>query len=72
MWNILAATYTTPSRGCIKQVKADLKSLTKGTLSITDLLQSVKAIADELAVLEAPVDNEDLTEKILKELGDDY
>jgi len=71
-WNILAATYATPYRGRIKQVKAHLKSLTKGNLSITDFLQSVKARADELAVLRAPVDNEDLTEKILEELGDDY
>ena len=71
-WNILATTYATPSRGRIKQVKANLKSLTKGTLSITDFLQSVKARADELAVLGAPVDNEDLTDKILEELGDDY
>ena len=71
-WNILAATYATPSRGRIKQVKANLKSLTKGTLNITDFLQSVKARADELAVLGAPVDNEDLTDKILEELGDDY
>jgi len=70
--DILAATYTTPSRGCIKQVNANLKVLTKGTLSITDFLQLVKAIADELVVLGAPVDNEDLTDKILKELGDDY
>ena len=37
-WNILAATYATLSRGCIKQVKANLKLLTKGTLSITDFL----------------------------------
>jgi hypothetical protein len=29
-WNILAATYATPSRGRIKQVKANLKSLTQG------------------------------------------
>jgi hypothetical protein len=71
-WNILAATYATPSRGRIKQVKANLKSLTKGNLSITDFLQSVKARADELAVLGALVDNEDLTDKILEELGDDY
>jgi len=72
VWNILAATYATPSRGCIKQVNANLKLLTKGTLSIIDFLQLVKAIADELAVLGALVDNEDLTDKILEELGDDY
>ncbi|KAG6780109.1 hypothetical protein POTOM_016521 [Populus tomentosa] len=71
-WNIVAATYVTPSQGRIKQVKVNLKSLTKSTLSITDFLQSVKARADELAVLGASVDNEDLTDKILEELGDDY
>ena len=71
-WNILPATYATPSRGHIKQVKANLKALIKGTLSITDFLQSVKARADELAVLGAPVDNEDLTDKILEELGENY
>jgi hypothetical protein len=72
VWNILVATYATPSRGCIKQVNANLKLLTKGTLSIIDFLQLVKAMADELAVLGALVDNEDLTDKILEELGDDY
>jgi hypothetical protein len=66
-WNILAATYATPSRGRIEQVKANLKSMTKGTLSITDFLQSIKAKVDELVVLRAPVDNEDLTDKILEE-----
>ena len=71
-WNILAAIYATPSRGHIKQVKANLKSLTKGTLNITEFLQLVKGKAEELAVLGAPVDNEDLTDKILEELGDDY
>ena len=71
-WNILAATYATPSRGRIKQVKSQLRLLTKGSLSIIDFLQSVKAKADELAVLWAPIDNEDLTYKILEELGDEY
>ena len=71
-WNILAATYATPSRGRIKQTKANLKNLTKGSLSITEFLYSVKIKADELAVLGAPLDNEDITEKILEELGDDY
>jgi len=66
-WNILAATYATPSRGRIEQVKANLKSMTKGTLSIIDFLQSIKAKVDELVVLRAPVDNEDLTDKILEE-----
>ncbi|KAK1555207.1 hypothetical protein Q3G72_023368 [Acer saccharum] len=71
-WNILANTYAKPSRGRIKQIKSLLKNSTKGTQNITDFLHSVKARADELALLGAPVDDEDLTERILDELDDDY
>ena len=71
-WTILANTYAKPSRGRIKQVKALLKNSTKGNLNVTDFLQSVKARADELAILGALVDEEDLTEKILDELEEDY
>ena len=53
-------------------LKANLKTLTKGSLSITDFLYSVKIKADELAVPGVPLDHEDITEKILEELGDDY
>ena len=71
-WTILSNTYAKPSRGRIKQVKALFKSSTKGTSTVTDFLQSVKARADELAILGAPVDEEDLTGKILDELDEDY
>jgi hypothetical protein len=53
-------------------VKSQFRLLTKGTLSITDFLQSVKAKANELTVLGAPIDNEDLIDKIIDELGDEY
>lgn len=71
-WNVLATTYAKPSRGRIKHVKNQLKNLTKGTLSITYFVYSVKARSDELAVLDAPMDTEDLTERILNGLDDDY
>ena len=71
-WNILATTYATPSRGRIKQTKTQLKQLTKGSASVTSFLQSVKAKADELALLGAPLHTEDLTDKILDGLGDEY
>ena len=41
-------------------------------MSVTDFLHSVKARADELALLGAPMDDDDLTERILDELDDDY
>ena len=46
--------------------------LTKGSDSVTAFLQSIKAKADELALLGAPLDAEDLTDKILDGLGDEY
>ncbi|KAL5816439.1 hypothetical protein ACOSQ3_024817 [Xanthoceras sorbifolium] len=41
-------------------------------MNITNFIHSIKARADELAILGAPMDQEDLTEKILDGLGDDY
>ena len=71
-WTILATTYAKPSRGRIKQVKNQLKMITKGSDSVTTFLQTIKAKADELAILGAPLDAEDLTDKILDGLGDEY
>nr|TKS16446.1 hypothetical protein D5086_0000023460 [Populus alba] len=71
-WNVLAVTYAKPSRGRIKHVKNQLKNLTKGTMTITDFVYFVKARSDELAILGAPMDIEDLTEKILDGLDDEY
>ena len=68
----MADTYAKPSRGRIKQVKTHLKNLTKGSQTVTDFLQTVKARADELAILGAPMEEDDLTEKILDGLGDEY
>nr|TKR79272.1 hypothetical protein D5086_0000273310 [Populus alba] len=70
--NILANTYAKPSRCHIQQVKNRVKNPTKGTLNITEFLHSIKARADKLVILDAPVDPEDLTDKILDGLGDEY
>ena len=60
-WTILANTYAKPSRGRIKQVKSQFKHLTKGSLGIFEFLQTIKTRADELAILGALVDNEDIS-----------
>ncbi|KAJ9547961.1 hypothetical protein OSB04_020504 [Centaurea solstitialis] len=71
-WTSLANTYAKPTRGRIKQVKSLLKNPTQGTMTITEFLHSIKARADELAILGSPMDEEDLTEKILDGLNHDY
>ncbi|RVW19662.1 Retrovirus-related Pol polyprotein from transposon RE1 [Vitis vinifera] len=64
-WQILANTYARPSRGHIKQLKDHLKNITKGS-------QSIKTRADELAALGKPLDQEDLIEKVLEGLDENY
>ena len=71
-WTILANTYAKPFRGRIKQVKSQFKQLIKGSLGVSEFLQTIKARADELAILGAPVDIEDLSERILEGLGFEY
>ncbi|XP_012852928.1 PREDICTED: uncharacterized protein LOC105972513 [Erythranthe guttata] len=71
-WLILANTYARPSCGRISQLKEHLRILTKGTQSMTEYLQTVKSIADDLAMLNAPINNEDLILKILGGLDDEY
>ena len=61
-----------PSRGHIKQIKEQLKHATKGSQSISKYMQFIKTRADELANLGKPIDEEDLIEKILDGLDDDY
>jgi hypothetical protein len=54
-------------------VKNQLKQITKGSMGVSEFLQTIKARADELAILGAAVDDhEDLSERILEGLGDDY
>jgi len=41
-------------------------------MGVSEFLQTIKDRADELAILGAAVDDEDLSERILEGLGDDY
>ncbi|KAI9192565.1 hypothetical protein LWI28_024808 [Acer negundo] len=53
-------------------LKGVLTNITKGTQSITEYMQHAKSIADELAMLDARENSEDLTVKILNGLGDEF
>lgn len=72
VWNTLAMTYAKPSRGHIKQLKAQLKNWTKGTRSINEYIQGLTTRLDTLAILGKPVDHEDQIDMILEGLPDDY
>nr|DAD26773.1 TPA_asm: hypothetical protein HUJ06_028241 [Nelumbo nucifera] len=71
-WTTSATTYATPSRGHIKQLKEQLKRCTKDSKSINEYMQAIKTRPDELALLGKPLDDEDLVDRVLDELGDEY
>nr|DAD45035.1 TPA_asm: hypothetical protein HUJ06_003265 [Nelumbo nucifera] len=71
-WTTLATTYATPSRSHIKQLKEQLKRCTKGSKSINEYMQAIKTRSDELALLGKPLDDEDLVDRVLKGLGEEY
>ncbi|KAI3826502.1 hypothetical protein L1987_00550 [Smallanthus sonchifolius] len=73
-WNILSTTYASPSRGHIKQLQYRLKQSSKTpTQTVSDYLQTVKTVVDELSILGKTTDPEDLTDIILNGLNqEDY
>ena len=65
----LAGTYASPSRGHIKQLQYRLKQLTKTpNQTITNYMQNVKTIVDELVILGKKLDQEDIIDAVLNGL----
>lgn len=72
IWSTLSDTYAKPSRGHYKQLQQQLKAATKGDKSISEYVQGITAIFDQLALLGKAEDLEDQIEAILGGLPDDY
>ena len=54
------------------QLKEDLSLSTRETRTVTNFLHGIKVIADELAIIDHPVSNDDLTLYILNGLGPEF
>ena len=72
LWTLLKKTYGTASRGHIKQLKDRLRNTTMGSLSVTEYMHTLKSTADMLASIGSPVNQEDLTDIVLRGLDDNY
>lgn len=69
VWKTLASTYASPSRGHIKQLQYRLKQISKtSNQTITDYMQNVKTIVDELAILGKKLDQEDQIDVVINGL----
>ncbi|CAH9124652.1 unnamed protein product [Cuscuta epithymum] len=71
-WDKLDLTYASTSRGRIISLKTTLSHTKKGSRSIPDYLTEMQAIADDLALAQNPVSDQDLLVHILNGLGPEY
>ncbi|KAL4556283.1 hypothetical protein LXL04_038930 [Taraxacum kok-saghyz] len=71
-WEHLNASYASVSRSRIISLKSRLAKNPKGNRTISEFLHEMKAIADELALVQNPIHEEDLAVHIISQLGDEY
>jgi hypothetical protein len=71
-WTTLTHLYTGKSRTRVMQLKEDLTLSNRGSRTVIEFLQGIKVIADELAIIDHPVSDDDLTLYILNGLGIEF
>ena len=71
-WDTLKKMFASKTRSCIMHLKERLSRTTKGSKSVSEYLQGIKSISDELAVINKPVDDDDLVIHALNGLGSEY
>ncbi|XP_019163068.1 PREDICTED: probable LRR receptor-like serine/threonine-protein kinase At3g47570 [Ipomoea nil] len=64
--------YACATRGRIISLKAKLTKNPRGVRSVTAYLNDMRSIADELALAQCPVSDEDLVVYVLTQLGEEY
>lgn len=71
-WDILTKMFASKTRARIMHLKERLSRFTKGSQSISEYLHGIKALSDELAIINSPVDDVDLVIHTLNGLGAEY
>ena len=71
-WERLNSSYASASRSRIISHKSKLAKNPQANRSITDYLHNMRSIADDLALAQNPVTEEDLLVHILSQLTDEY
>ncbi|KAJ0018281.1 hypothetical protein Pint_10633 [Pistacia integerrima] len=71
-WKKLKNMYASKSRTRAMQLKKELTLIQRGNRTVPDYLHAVKALTDEIALIDHPISNDDLTLYILNELGPDF
>jgi hypothetical protein len=69
---MLKNIYASRSRTRAMQLKEELTLILRGNRSITEYLNAVKTLVDELAIIDHPISNDDLTLYVLNGLGPEF
>ncbi|KAL6320731.1 hypothetical protein AAG906_008731 [Vitis piasezkii] len=64
--------YASKSRTRAMQLKEELTMIKKGNQTVQEYLHTVKALADEISLIDHPIVDDDLTLYILNGLGSDF
>ncbi|RVX10738.1 Retrovirus-related Pol polyprotein from transposon RE2 [Vitis vinifera] len=71
-WQKLNTLYASKSRTRAMQLKEELALIQCGNRPISDYLHAVKSLADEIAIIDHPISDDDLTLYVLNGLGSDF
>ncbi|KAD2392962.1 hypothetical protein E3N88_39939 [Mikania micrantha] len=71
-WDRLTSNFASKSRSRIISLKSKLAKNPKGNRPVFEFLNEMRSIADELALVQSPIDEEDLLVHIINQLGDEY
>ncbi|KAJ1443875.1 gag-polypeptide of LTR copia-type [Sesbania bispinosa] len=71
-WDTLNKMFASKTRARIMYLKERLSRSTKGSKTMSQYLHDIKSLADELAVINCPLDDDDIVIHILNSLGTDY
>lgn len=71
-WDTLSKMFTSKTRARIMHLKETLSRFTKGSQSISEYLHCIKALYDELSIINSPMDDVYLIIHTLNGLGSEY
>ncbi|KAJ9542597.1 hypothetical protein OSB04_029103 [Centaurea solstitialis] len=71
-WSRLTTSYANASRSIIISLKSKLTTNPKGSRNVAEFVHDMRSIANEIALAQSPINDEDLMIHIIKQLGDDF
>ncbi|KAA8538352.1 hypothetical protein F0562_027825 [Nyssa sinensis] len=72
VWTLLASRFASQSKSRVAYLKRQLQTLRQGTQPCSQFLQTAKSLADQLAIVGKPVDDDDLISYLISGLNPSF